>query len=241
MTRLPLSAPLLLAAALCAIAPASALAQAKAPAAQAPAAQAPAAQAAAPTTQAPYEIKGFRSATFGMTKAQVLAAIAADFGPSAKAQETANPVEGTQALQVKIDKLDPGPGQATLTYIFGASTKTLSHVNVAWIVEGEATPEQRQGMITAAIQLTDYFQKLPNPPKATSGVTPTGPNGLVMYAAVDGKGAGLEVAVDGIAYQSSQARSATPSPAPKGPALLRISYYVNALNPDVYKIKPGSF
>jgi hypothetical protein len=221
---------LMAAAVLCAGAPA--LAQTKAPA-PAPAASAPAA--------APYEIKGFRSAAFGMTKAQVLAAIAADFGPSAKAQETLNPVEGTQVLLVKLDKLEPGPGPAALTYIFGAASKTLSHVNVAWVVEGEATPDQRQGIVTAAVQLTSYFQTLPNPPKATSGVTPTGPNGLIMYAAVDGKGAGLEVAVDGIAYQNNQAPSTTPVPAPKGPALLRISYFANALNPDVYKIKPGSF
>ena len=33
----------------------------------------------------------------------------------------------------------------------------------------------------------------------------------------------------------------TASPAPKGPAVLRVSYIANAANPDIFRIKPGAF
>ncbi|HWY65579.1 MAG TPA: hypothetical protein VNX61_10220 [Rhizomicrobium sp.] len=190
-----------------------------------------------------YDIKGFRSANFGMTQAQAKAAIAADFGAGAKTTDNANIVEGTQALQVSLDHLDPGPGPALVTYIFGATSHTLTHINVVWVVPGEPTAEQRAAIVTAAVQLTNYFQNLPNPLKATAGVTPTGPNGLLMFAGVDKKGAGIEVATDGISYQATKKEDnkETTSPPPKGPAVLRVSYIANAANPDILKIKPGAF
>lgn len=202
---------------------------------------APALPAAAPA--ADYVIKGFRSAAFGMTQAQTKTAIAADFGASAKIADNANIVEGTQALQVSLDRLDPGPGPAMVTYIFGATSHTLTHINVVWVVPGEPTAEQRAAVVTAAVQLTNYFQNLPNPLKATASVTPTGPNGLLMFAGVDKKGAGIEVATDGISYQATKKEDnkETTSPPPKGPAILRISYIANAANPDILKIKPGAF
>ena len=216
--------------------------------AAASAAKIPAKPAAAPklpdaAAASDYEIKGFRSAAFGMTSAQVRQAIATDFGAAAKITDNANPAEGTTALQVTVDHLDPGPGAAQVTYIFGATSKTLAHVNVVWVLQGEPTTEQRAAIITAAIQLTNYFQTLPTPPKATAGVTPTGPNGLLMFAAVDKKGAGVEVAADGISYQANAAADGKPtaSPAPKGPAVLRVSYIANAANPDIFRIKPGAF
>jgi hypothetical protein len=210
------------------------------------AANTPAKPAAAPPTipQTPavsdYEVTGFRSARFGMTQAEARAAIAKDFGDAAKITETANPIEGTHALQAAVPSLPPGPGAATVTYIFGASSKTLAHVNVVWVQDGEPTKEQRDAVVAAAVQLTDYFQTLPAAPKATAGVTPTGPNSLLMYAAVDKKGGGVEIDAEGISYQSNDKTTAA-QPAPKGPALLRISYLANVLNPDVYKVKPGSF
>jgi hypothetical protein len=191
-----------------------------------------------------YEIKGFRSANFGATPAQVRAAIAADFGAGAKITDNANLAEGTTALQVVVDHLDPGPGAAQVTYIFGATSKSLTHVNVIWALTGEPTADQRAGIVTAAIQLANYFQTLPTPPKATSGVQPTGPNGLLMFAAVDKKGAAVEVAADGISYQATPNTpdgKKVDSPPPKGPAVLRVSYIANAANPDIVRIKPGAF
>jgi hypothetical protein len=208
-----------------------------------PATAKPAPTLPSPSPAADYVIKGFRSATFGMTQAQTKAAIASDFGSTAKIAENSNIIEGTQALQVSLDHLDPGPGAALVTYIFGATSHTLSHINIVWVVPGEPTAEQRAAVVTAAVQLTNYFQNLPNPLKATAGATPTGPNGLLMFAGVDKKGAGIEVATDGISYQATKKEDnkETTSPPPKGPAILRVSYIANAANPDIQKIKPGAF
>jgi hypothetical protein len=197
--------------------------------------------AAAPAPD--YEITGFRGARFGMTPAQVRAAVAADFGAAAKVTEASNPAEGTQALQVTVEHLDPGPGPAQVSYIFGATSHSLAHINVVWALTGSPTAEQRAAITTAAIQLANYFQTLPNPPKATSGATPTGPNGLLLFAAVDKQGRGVEVAADGISYQATATadNKRTASPPPTGPAILRVSYIGNVVNPDIVRIKPGSF
>jgi hypothetical protein len=205
---------------------------------------------AAPETQAPaaaptpsYQITGFRSAKFGMTQAQVRAAAAADFGAAIKITENGNPAEGTTALQLDVAHLDPGPGAAQVTYIFGATSHTLAHVNVVWVTGPEPTADERAGIVTAAIQLAHYFQTLPEPLKASLAAQPIGPNGLMLFAGVDQQGAGIEVAAEGISYQvtAKSDDKKTDSPAPKGPALLRISYIRNVANPDIIHIKPGAF
>lgn len=196
----------------------------------------PGATAAAPAPQ-PYVIRGFRSASFGMGEAEVRAAIAHDF-PGATIRQVDNATERTHALQASVAALEPGPGAALVTYIFGASSKKLTHINVVWCLPGNPSDEQRATIVAAAAQLTDYFRSLPNPPRASVNMTPLGPNGLLMFAAVDGKGAGLEVAVEGIRYTAT---AGVPSPPPAGPAILRVSYLANAANPDVYRLKPGAF
>jgi hypothetical protein len=194
--------------------------------------------------QAPagYDIAGFRSARFGMSEAEVRAAIAKDFG-ALNVTPNANPAEGTSALQLTVDHLDPGPGAAQVTYIFGATTHTLAHINVIWITGPEPTTEQRAAIITAGLQLANYFQTRPAPFKATLAARPMGPNGLMLFAGVDQKGAGIELAAEGVGYQlaAKSDDKQTSSPPPKGPALLRISYIRNVANPDVVHIKPGAF
>jgi hypothetical protein len=189
-----------------------------------------------------YEINGFRDAKFGMTESDVRAAAAKDFG-QVKITPNANPAEGTSALQLTVDHMDPGPGAAQVTYIFGATTHTLAHVNVVWITGPSPTAEQRAAIITGGLQLANYFQTLPQPLKATLAAKPIGPNGLMLFAGVDQKGAGVEIAAEGISYQvtAKSDDKKTDSPAPTGPALLRISYIRNVANPDIIKIAPGAF
>jgi hypothetical protein len=191
---------------------------------------------------APYEIVGFRSAKFGMSEADVRAAVANDFG-AVTMTPNANPVEGTSALQVTVDHMDPGPGPAEVTYIFGALSHTLAHINVVWTTGPSPTAEQRAAIITAGLQLSNYFQTRPQPLKATLAARPSGPNSLMLFAGVDQKGAGIEIAAEGISYEIADKTNAkkSDSPAPAGPALLRISYIRNVANPDIMHIKPGAF
>jgi hypothetical protein len=212
------------------------------PAVPATAAARPSPAPAAPTAQAgARDIKGFRSAAFGMTPAQVKTAITADFGPAAKVQQGSNPTDGAQFLLVSVDHLDPGPGPAQIGYVFGAASKTLANVNVVWSTGGEATQQQRDAIAQAGEQLAAYFRSGPAPAKASRGFAAFGANGLVLYAAVDKKNAGVQVMIDGVAYKSTGGDKPVASPAPKGPATLRVAYALDVDKPDVKTLKPGSF
>lgn len=204
---------------------------------KAPSTTAPALAAAA----ADYAINGFRTARFGMTPAEVRTAIAADFAGAA-VTPSANPAEGTTTLEITLPALDPAPGIAHISYIFGAASKTLSHVNVLWRLDGEPTTDQRSALLAAALQLTNYFTTQPSAPKASTGMKPSGPNALLLFAAVDQKGAGVELSIQGISYQTNTAGGGEQkTPPPAGPALLRIAYSGNAANPDIRRIQAGSF
>lgn len=216
----------------------------------------PAAQPKAQTTPAPtpkptppaapaapgaaLDIKGFRSATFGMTPAQVKAAITADFGAGTKLQEGVNATDGTQFILATLDHLDPGPGPAQIGYVFGATSRTLAIINVGWSTGAEPTEQQRAAMAQAGEQLAAYFRQGPAPAK-TAGIRAVGANGLQLYAALDSKNSGVGVVVDGVSYSATGGDKPITSPPPKGPATLRLTYALNATNPDVKTLKPGSF
>src|SRR5262247_2151537 len=114
-----------------------------------------AAQAQDPPKQAQdlpkYEVTGFRDARFGMTEAEVRAGVKKSFAvKDADIKTTANPTEGTTLLIVRVDSLDPGPGPATITYIFGNKSKKLIQVNVIW---GEDGPSDANAIIGAGTRL----------------------------------------------------------------------------------------
>jgi hypothetical protein len=223
------------------VGPALAQAPSPKPAAKPPATAAkPAPAPPAATPGAALDIKGFRSATFGMTPAQVKAAITADFGAGAMLQEGVNAAEGTQFIQATVDHLDPGPGPARIGYVFGATSKVLAIINVDWSTGPEPTEEQRAAIAQAGVQLAAYFRQGPAPAKAVD-VRATGANALQLYAALDSKNAGVGVWIDGVSYKSSGGDKTTTSPPPKGPSTLRVTYSLNATNPDVKTLKPGSF
>lgn len=204
-------------------------------------APAPAPGQAAPAPAGALDIKGFRSARFGMTPAQVKAAATSDFGPAATIQEGTDPNQGTQFILVKVDHLDPGPGAAQIGYVFGAASKTLSMINVVWSTGTDPTPQERTAMAQAGEQLAAYFQSGPAPAKTSPGIRAFGTNGLLLYTAVDAKNSGVLISLDGVEYHGASGDKQIASPPPKGPAVLRVAYALNATNPDVKTLKPGSF
>jgi hypothetical protein len=103
-----------------------------------------------------YEVTGFRDARFGMTEPEVRAAIKKSFAvKDADIKAGSNPTEGTTLLTVRVNSLDPGPGTATVTYIFGNKSKKLIQVNVAW---GEDAPNDANAIIGAGTRLERDFQ-----------------------------------------------------------------------------------
>ena len=144
-------------------------------------------------------------------------------------------------MLVKVDHLDPGPGAAQIGYVFGATSKTLAVINVVWATGAEPTTQERAAIAQAGQQLAAYFQTGPAPARTMQGMRAFGTNGLILYTAADAKNSGIMVTVDGVEYHSTTGDKNVASPAPKGPATLRVGYELNALNPDVKVIKPGSF
>src|SRR5262245_6157832 len=119
------------------------LAAATPPSAQAQTAGGPPTPAPAVAAEAPskptYDLKGFRTARFGMTEAEVRSAIQKDFAVKPDQIRTApNALERTTALVVPLQALDPGPGPATAAYILGYKSKRLIQVNVVWAREARA-------------------------------------------------------------------------------------------------------
>jgi hypothetical protein len=110
----------------------TALAQAPVPAAKKDAAPA-ATSTKPPVALAPtVEVTGFRSAKFGMSEADVRAAIVKDFAvkPDAIRAET-NASEQTRVLLVKVPDVLPGGGSAEVSYVLGFKSKTLIQVGAA--------------------------------------------------------------------------------------------------------------
>ena len=99
----------------------------------------------APAGPVTAEVTGFRSARFGMTEAQVRAAIEKDFRMQA----------GRNPLGRKQGRADPSAGRTggrraargwngNVSYVFGFKSKTLIQVGLSWskATDEKMTPEQ---------------------------------------------------------------------------------------------------
>ena len=181
--------------------------------------------------------KGFCWARFGTRAAEVRAAIARDFDSAPALKEFESTAEGTTLRVVDLPALDPGPGTAAVTYSFGAASKRLMHVNVAWTSSPTATEAERNRYTGAGLQLAKYFQGLPWKPNGTTANRPQGPIGLLLFAGLDRKNSAVELHLAGIAI----VQPSGPGPDPTGPTQLRIAYIANVQQPDVARVKARAF
>jgi hypothetical protein len=185
-----------------------------------------------------HRVIGFRSAHFGMDEAQVRSAIAQDFKPvSDNLSILKNPAENTELLLLRLAEIEPGPGPASVSYIFGAKSKRLMHVNVVWKTDETPSDEARNKIAAAGLQLTNYFRDLSWRPGASASGLPNGGNSVVLFVGLDPNNAGVEVRVSGVATSSAQSVAAKP----KGAAQLVLSYVADIKNPDIAVIKPDAF
>lgn len=193
---------------------------------------APASMGAAQTAASPaadYRITGFRHARFGMTPAQVRAAVAADFPGHTAIVSKRDTAEGTDILQLEAQALEPGPGPATISYIFGATSHELSHINIVWRTDAQPTPAERASMAVAGVQLADYFRRQGFSARNQADAARLGKDGaMLLFLASDRGGALVELVADGLPIGAS-ARTSVQT----GQAVLRLSYARNPANPDV--------
>ena len=88
--------------------------------------------------------RGVPFGAWGMTEAQVKAAILKDFNIAAdKVQTEENSSERTTVLSITVNELLEGAGKARVSYILGYSSKKLIQVNVVWgtSIDPQAKPE----------------------------------------------------------------------------------------------------
>lgn len=188
-----------------------------------------------------YEVTGFRDAHFGMTEAEVRNSAIKAFGlKPADLVSGTNPVEGTTVVTAKLASLDPGPGPARIAYIFGASSKKLIQVNVAWGEDAATPPIDTNAIIAAGTRLQRYFADF-GWHKDTRAGTPVGDNTVVLFAGDDDKKGSVLLIVDGVKFQLEKDGKPITSPDPKGPPKLIINYIADRETPDVAHIEKGKF
>lgn len=170
---------------------------------------------------ADFRVHGFRSAAWGMDLAQVREAVQRDFAPPADAfREMDNPAEGTRALVVRLNDLEPVRGPVLVTYLFDAQNKRLFHVNVNWSTGPAPTEAERAQLAVAGMQLQAAFRRQAWKPQGTAENVREGSNAVLLFAGVDAADAAIEIHLAGVILSDAKGQGAEPS----GPTTLRIAY-----------------
>ncbi len=174
-------------------------------------------------------IAGFRTAHFGMSRDEVLAAVKADF-PSTDIQPKSDfyRLQGTPIMTIALPALDPFAGPVVVAYTFGFKTHSLIQVRATWTLPAGATPTDGDRLAVAA---RSYAQRMAAYSwRVTQGETdpPSADQATVLYVASDDTGARMEML-------------AAPMPGGAGFRQLTLGFVRNAAVQDIFEIKPGEF
>ena len=183
-----------------------------------------------------------------MSPAEVQAVVAADHPGARPGADEVEPLSRRRVMVFVVPALSPGPGPATVTYVFAPGGRRLIAVNVYWMTPGEATPAQRDAMVAAGSALTATLVGSYWAPLATARGFVLEPGTVILFASKDKAGRGIEVRLDGVPLDLQRPSSTgTPRPiehlaAPAGRARLRLAV-VAAPGPvdSVPSIPPGAF
>lgn len=188
-----------------------------------------------------YAATGYGAARLGMTIEEVKAAVSATYpGSFNNAQDVIIPVQATRAVAIVVPQVAPGPGPATITYVFGARSQRLIAVNIYWQVDGVATAAQQESLTAGAQVLAGRLIGYQWPLFQSTRGRVLGPGALIVFAGKDAAGGGVEVRLDGVAFDVEQPGSqGRPEDKrerripPPGPARLKLSIVANVDRPDV--------
>jgi hypothetical protein len=190
-----------------------------------------------------YAVDGYHSAKWGMTTTQVRQSVAKDFPDAKIGVDVVDPVTHAVMVVIIVPHLAPGPGPMAITYMFGANTKKLFHVNLDWQAEN-ATAVDQSALTEAGSQVVanflGYYWKLLS---VARGI-PAGPNALILFAGAGEAGGNVEVLLQGVGYSLKTAKGETlvlPPPTAPTQALLHVAFSQSEKPVDVYAIKPGEF
>jgi len=175
-------------------------------------------------------VNGFRSATFGMSEKEVRKAIKNDFGDEQPKFETT--IERTKTLTIFSKNVLDGAPLAKVAYIFGMATEKLIHVNVVW--GGEPGGADLPSLASAANLLRKYFLRQTYQ-RDSLVIDQNIGNGMLLFKGADAKGSEVRLEIFFIPKKDGE-KNLAPE---KG--TLRLSYAEHPNNPDIFKIKEGSF
>jgi hypothetical protein len=192
-------------------------------------------QGAAPDkpSEPPALIDGFRNARFGMSEEQVRQAVRKDFPAAAtKLSNAVHPSEKTTVLSIDAADLLPNTGTARISYIFGYRSKKLILINVVWASDGSAASDE--AIVAAANSLRDYFATQRYKPDSIVTNRQLADNTIVVFRADDLRGRTVLLLLSAAAARSED-KKATP------PLTLKLSYMLDAVHPDIFRIAKGQF
>lgn len=196
----------------------------------------------------PYEVKGYGNARLGMTADEVMSVIRKDY-PAAlpTLKDEADSLTRVRSLLIVLPGLAPGPGKATINYVFGVTTHRLIAINIYWLIEGNTTSEQRSSLMTAATEIASGFVGWQWPPLQVARGHVIGPGVLILFSGKDEAGGGVELRLEGVDFDVERPTQGPIALAPErrialpGPAQLRLSVVASVDKPDIFRISPGAF
>lgn len=183
--------------------------------------------------QTPFAVNGFRSATFGMSEAEVRAAAEEDLDVEENAiARVENKIERTASLVVNAQDLLPETGDALVIYIFGFASKQLRQVNVIW---GEPVVEEADpaALLAIAEALQGYFDRQGFVEDSVIRNAPLEGGGIMVFSGSDAEGRTVAMTLtlpeEGVEEETETA--------------LRLSYIADPERPDVFSstVQDGQF
>ena len=181
-------------------------------------------------------IEGFRSAKFGSKEKNVLKAIIKDFKISKrKVKRSVHPLTRTTSLEIKVPKLLEVGGPAKIFYIFGYKSKKLMSVNVLW---GRGIDEKvdPQTVVDAANLLRTHLIKKQYVKEGFLANSRLDDVSTIVFRGKDKKNRmALLVLNSHKTKNNKDAKKDAPN------FSLKLSYVLNAENPDIFTINDDDF
>lgn len=180
------------------------------------------------------EVSGFRSAKFGMTEAEVRAAIAADFGLDADAIPVGeNTVERTRILTIAVGDLLEGGGTAEVSYVLGYTSQALIQVGVSWAASADGDVDANRLAANGDV-LSNYFLGAGYVPETIrTGLVLD--SGILLFRGEDAQGHATILLLQGQMAANADGKQVLT------PASLALLYAANPDAPDVFKLSPSQF
>ena len=200
--------------------------------------QTPATAAKVPLT----DVKGFRSAHFGMTTKQVEQAIMRDFAiPVDAILKQFYALEKTVIFVIEVRDLIPDGGGSQVAYIFGYQSKRLIQVNVlwGWPVFPEAAPES---VVATANILRRHFADKRFKKDGLLMNVPLSQGTIIVFRGSDVNDHMVLVQLTSTeAVPAEEEKSKGKGNKPVARVSLRLSYINNPKKPDIFRLSPDKF